>query len=388
MNPEVNINILPDNRIMTIFPYNPLYNAKMRCIKGSRWHETGKFWTAPAGNDVLEKIKKEFSRQEIVIDCSLAEPSPVKERHSSTSWWKGLKESATKELILKGYSPRTRRVYLVHIKRFALYQERTQIEIGPEMVHDYLVNLFERKKASRSYYNVAISSLRFLFKHVLKRDEVWLSIERPRPEHRLPMVMSRDEMMRFLLAQRDLKYKAIFMIIYSSGLRVGEAVKLRVEDIDGDRKLLRVRGGKGRKDRYTILSPLALQAFNDYLGAYKPQGKWLFPGKKEGRHLTTRTVERMFKEVAKRAEIKKDATVHTLRHSFATHLMERGINLRYVQEMLGHRRPETTQIYTHVTRKDLAGIESPLDKLFAIEKNSKNEKSVREIRESSYLNEN
>jgi len=152
--------------------------------------------------------------------------------------------------------------------------------------------------------------------------------------------------------------------------------------------LLRVRGGKGRKDRYTILSPLALQAFNDYLGAYKPQGKWLFPGKKEGRHLTTRTVERMFKEVAKRAEIKKDATVHTLRHSFATHLMERGINLRYVQEMLGHRRPETTQIYTHVTRKDLAGIESPLDKLFAIEKNSKNEKSVREIRESSYLNEN
>ena len=373
MNPEVNISILPDNRIITMFPYNALYNAKMRCIEGSRWHETGKFWSFPGGEDVLEKIKKEFSRQKIIIDCSLAEPSPVKERHKSTAWWKEIKEPATKELILRGYSPRTRGVYLAHMKRFAFYLEQGQKNVGAEVVHSYLMDLFERKKASRSYYNVAISSLKFLFKYVLKLDEVWLSIERPKPEHKLPTVMSKFEVMRFLLAQRDLKYKAIFMLIYSSGIRVGEAVKLRVEDIDGERKMLRVRGGKGRKDRYTILSMVAFQAFNDYLEAYQPEGEWLFPGKNEGKHLTIRAVEMRFTEVAKRVDIKIGATVHTLRHSFATHLMECGINLRYVQEMLGHRKPETTQIYTHVSRKDMTGIESPLDRIFAVENNLKNE---------------
>jgi site-specific recombinase XerD len=360
----------------------------MRCIKGSRWHETGKFWSFPGGAEVLKKIKNEFSGRRIVIDYSLAESPPVKENHGSTIWWKGIKETAKKVLILRGYSLKTRQVYLAHIKRFSLYLEKSQKNLGAEVVHDYLMNLFERKKAVLSYYNVAVSSLKFLFRYVLKLDEVWRSIERPRPEHRLPTVMSKDEVMRFLLAQRDLKYKAIFMLIYSSGIRVSEAVKLRVEDIDGDRKMLRVRDGKGRKDRYTILSTVALQAFTDYLEAYHPEGKWLFPGRNEGKHLTPRAIEVMFKEVAKRAEIKTDATVHTLRHSFATHLIERGINLRYVQEMLGHRKPETTQIYTHVMRRDLAGIESPLDSIFAMEQNLKKEKTVREIQESHHFDEN
>ncbi len=388
MNPEITICILPDNRMITMFPYNSLYNAKMRCIEGSRWHETGKFWSLPYEENVLEKIKEKFSRQNIIIDYSLAEQPQVNERQTNGAWWKEIKETAKKELMLRGYSPRTRRVYMDHIRRFSFYLEKSQKNLGAEVVHDYLMNLLERKKAVLSYYNVAVSSLKFLFRYVVKLDEVWRSIERPKPEHRLPTVMSRDEVMRFLLAQRDLKYKAIFMLVYSSGIRVGEAVKLRVEDIDGDRKMLRVRGGKGRKDRYTILSTVALQAFSDYLEAYHPEGKWLFPGRNEGKHLTPRAIEIMFKEVAKRAKIKTDATVHTLRHSFATHLIERGINLRYVQEMLGHRKPETTQIYTHVSRKDMAGIESPLDSIFAVEKNLKNEKTVREIRESRHFDEN
>jgi len=153
------------------------------------------------------------------------------------------------------------------------------------------------------------------------------------------------------------------MLMYSAGLRVGEVVRLRVEDIDVERKLIRIRGGKGRKDRYTMLSEVALGMLNKYMQKFKPQ-KWLFTGAKPGRHITTRTVQAIFEQACEKANIGKEASVHSLRHSFATHLLESGVDLRYIQELLGHKSSKTTEIYTHVSNKDILRTKSPLDRLF------------------------
>jgi len=153
------------------------------------------------------------------------------------------------------------------------------------------------------------------------------------------------------------------MLIYSAGLRVGEVVKLMIEDIDPERKLIRIKGAKGRKNRYTLLSDVALETLREYWKEYRPR-KWLFPGQDRERHITTRTVDKIFANAYKGAEILKTASVHALRHSFAnTRLLESGVDLRYIQEILGHKSSKTTEIYTHVTTKDIGKIKSPLDSL-------------------------
>jgi len=152
------------------------------------------------------------------------------------------------------------------------------------------------------------------------------------------------------------------MVIYSAGLRVSEAARLKVADIDSDRGLIFVRGGKGRKDRYTTLSDVALDTLRAYWKKYRPED-WLFPGARPGRHITVRTIQKVFAQSRNVAKIRKDVTVHTLRHSFATHLLEEGTDLRYIQELLGHTSTKTTQIYTHVSKQDIGRIRSPLDSL-------------------------
>ncbi len=176
------------------------------------------------------------------------------------------------------------------------------------------------------------------------------NIRRPKKDKKLPVVLSQEEVSKILSSVKNIKHRLILMLMYSAGLRVGEVVKLTVEDVDVKRKLIRIRGGKGRKDRYTILSEVALETFKEYLQKYKPE-KWLFPGQKKDRHISTRTVQAIFERARDRADIKKDATVHSLRHSFATHLLESGVDLRYIQELLGHKHSKTTEIYTHVSTK-------------------------------------
>ena len=167
---------------------------------------------------------------------------------------------------------------------------------------------------------------------------------------------------RLLDAVENLKHRAIILLTYSGGLRLGEVVRLKVEDIDLDRKLVHVRQGKHRKDRYTMLSAVAQKAVQDYRRQYPPE-TWLFPGARPGRHLTERSVQKAFDRACKKANINKRISIHTLRHSFATHLLERGTDLLYIQVLLGHASPKTTQIYTRVTNRDLAKIQSPLDAL-------------------------
>lgn len=176
------------------------------------------------------------------------------------------------------------------------------------------------------------------------------------------MVLNQNEVFNILNALNNYKHKAVLYLTYSAGLRVSEVVQLMVEDIDSKRMLVHVRQGKGRKDRYTILSREALKILKIYKRKYNPK-KWLFYGRDKDKHLSERSVQKIFKKACKKADIKKEVSVHALRHSFATHLLEAGTDLRYIQELLGHKSTNTTQIYTHVSRKDVKRIISPLDQL-------------------------
>lgn len=169
-------------------------------------------------------------------------------------------------------------------------------------------------------------------------------------------------MKKILNATFNVRHKANLMLVYSGGLRVGEIIGLRPEDIDANRELIRIRASKGKKDRYTLLPNVALQTLREYWKKEKPQ-KWLFPSWNKEKHITARTVQKIFQNACRKARINKDVSVHSLRHSFATHLLESGIDLRYIQELLGHKSSKTTEIYTHVGTKNLSAVKNPLDSL-------------------------
>jgi site-specific recombinase XerD len=268
-------------------------------------------------------------------------------------------------LTVRGYSPRTRKVYLGHLRRFLEWcgEGSPQIPANPaERGQAYLLELIRERRISRSYQNQVVSALRFLFEAVLGQPRLAMMIPRPRKEEHLPAVLSPGEVARMLAKARNLKHRALLMLLYSAGLRVGELVRLTPPDLDLERGLVRIRGGKGRKDRYTLLARRAVDAVGLYRDAY-PTDQWLFPGDRSGRHLTTRSVQRVVKNAAAAAGIEKKVTAHTLRHSFATHLLEGGTNLRVIQELLGHKSARTTQIYTHVANSVIESVRSPLDNL-------------------------
>ncbi len=198
---------------------------------------------------------------------------------------------------------------------------------------------------------------------MLKRKFIY-EVKRPRKDKKFPVVLSKEEEVANILSSVDnIKHKAILMLIYSAGLRVGEVIKLKTEDIDSQRMLIHVKGAKGRKDRYSLLSESALKTLRKYWKQHKPV-KWLFHGPNKEKYITIRTAQRIFEMACKRGGIKKEVTIHSLRHSFATHLLESGVDLRYIQEILGHKSSKTTEIYTHVTNTNLAKIRNPLDQIF------------------------
>ena len=208
--------------------------------------------------------------------------------------------------------------------------------------------MVESKKVSTSTLNIIINALKFHYGQILKKKFIY-GVKRPNKDKKLPVVLSREEVKRILGVVSNIKHRAILMLAYSAGLRVGEVVKLKPEDIDVKRGLIHIKGSKGRKDRYTLLSKHVLK---EYWKKYRPQ-KWLFEGAKEGKHLSTRAAEKIFQNACKKAGITKEVSFHSLRHSFATHLLESGTDLRYIQELLGHVHSKTTEIYTHVSTKDL-----------------------------------
>lgn len=267
-----------------------------------------------------------------------------------------------KTLILKKYSPRTVETYTSMFLRFMGYFRGRQIEtITDEEIREYLLYLHQQKGVSDSYVNQAINSVKFYYEKILGRPTRKYYLQRPKGAKRLPEVLSEEEIRSILMSVDNLKHRCILYIVYSGGLRLGEVVSLQLRDIDSQRKCIRIRHGKGRKDRYTLLSEKALKLLRQYVRVYRPR-EWLFEGQ-SGEQYSERSVQEILYRAVKKARIGRHVTVHTLRHSFATHLLEQGTDITYIQELLGHSNIKTTLIYSHVTKRGIDGIRSPLDNL-------------------------
>ena len=340
------------------FPYSKEAVDKIHLIKGRKWHPEGKFWTVPADSNTKMLIKKLF-RGETTDSSQLANITDKSDKKAIVDEYAVLLRFE-EELRLKGYSPKTIKSYVGHVRRFFTYMGDSSQTISIGSIREYTITLLSSNNCSHAYVNQALSALKFLMLNVMKNERRVFDIPRCKKEQKLPEIMSRSEVALVLNSVSNLKHKALLALIYSAGLRVGEVVKLYMTDIDSKRGLVHVKQGKGRKDRYTILSEVAVDILRTYVKKYRPEG-WLFPGADETKHLTERSVECVFREACQKARIYRKYTVHTLRHSFATHLLENGTDLRYIQELLGHANSKTTEIYTHVCEKDIQRIRSPLD---------------------------
>lgn len=332
----------------------------VRALPGRRYDPRRRTWIVPDGRAAIATLTAAFG-----VGALRMTPGPEPEAPADSDPASEVMEKIQDALTVRGYTNPTCKVYLGHLRRFLTWCGAGTPQLPDDPAREgeaYILELIRKKKISRSYHNQLVSALRFLCEHVLGQPRLALEIPRPRKEKHLPAVLSPGEVARMLRKARNPKHRMLLMLLYSAGLRVGEVVRLRPGDLDLERRLVHVRRGKGRKDRYTILAQRAVAALRVYRDAY-PTDRWLFPGDRPGRHLTTRSVQRVVKNAAAAAGIEKNVTAHTLRHSFATHLLEGGTNLRVIQELLGHQSTRTTQIYTHVARSTLESVRSPLDNL-------------------------
>lgn len=273
-----------------------------------------------------------------------------------------LRQRTIEEFRIRNYSRRTQKAYLHQISRFARHISKSPAHATPEEIREYLVYLIVDKRRSAAYVKQAVYALRFLYRHVLDRSDDLPRLPVPKQKRTLPTVLSRDEVVRLFGAVHNLKHRAILMTIYAGGLRVSEAVRLRADDIDSNRMVINIRQGKGRKDRTVMLAQSLLEVLREYWKAYRP-GPWLYPGSRSGRHLSARAVQKICTRAVRRSGLDKRVTVHTLRHSFATHLNEAGADLRVIQVLLGHGNQRTTQRYVHVSPARIMDTKSPLDYL-------------------------
>ena len=265
------------------------------------------------------------------------------------------------DLQLSGAKSSTQRTYLREAQNLAKYFHKSPEQLGEDELKAYLLHLMKERHLSEGTLRFYVAGLKFLYRTTLKREWAVEKIRYPRAKRKLPVVLDLSEVESLFLVTKNLKHKAILMMTYSSGLRVSETARLKLTDIDSKRMMVRIRQGKGGKDRYSILSRRALEHLRHYWRIYRPT-EWLFEGAKKDEPITPHSIQLLFYAARKRAGITKPASIHTLRHSFATHLIEAGTSLHHVQMLLGHRSPTTTTVYLHVSRLNLAQVISPLDR--------------------------
>lgn len=273
-----------------------------------------------------------------------------------------LRKRMLEDLRVRNYSPKTQEIYIRHVARFARHFGRSPDQLTAEDIRTYLVHLVESERVSWSSFNQAACALRFFYLVTLGRGDLVPHIPFPRTPKKLPTVLSTEEVARLLRAVPNLKHRALLITIYATGLRISEALALKVTDIDSERMVITVRQGKGFKDRTVMLSPQLLEVLRRYARQFRPRD-WLFPGSRPDQPIHATVVQRACAQARLVAGLSKPATVHTLRHSFATHLLEAGTDLRLIQTLLGHRSLKTTAIYTHVSAQRLHDTPSPLERL-------------------------
>ena len=281
-----------------------------------------------------------------------------------------LKQRMIEDMQLRNFSERTQESYVRAVGQLAGFCWKSPDQVSDEELRTYFLYLKNQKRLARATTTIALCGIKFFFATTLKRDWTTMNIPRPRAEHKLPVVLSRDEVWRILGAVRDLRHRACLTLIYTCGLRLGEACRLCVSDIQRDRGLIHIRAAKGNKDRYVPIPPTTLSLLGACWKAHR-NPRWLFPrvgrggaqGAQAEEPTPLNTVQQAFRKAMREAGVNKDAHVHTLRHSYATHLLEDRVNLRQIQEWLGHRSPLTTSVYTHLTSTASAQAVGQLNRL-------------------------
>lgn len=271
-----------------------------------------------------------------------------------------LREQMKRSMELKGYSPRTQAAYLRSVEKYAQHYGKSPALLFTEDIKTYLHWIVTTQQPGSSHVNVVYSALKFLYETLLDRTWDFKKIPRTKAFKKLPVLLSPSELKELFAAATNLKHKAMLVTLYAAGLRVSEVANLKVSDIDSKNMSIRVQQAKGNKDRYTLLSEENLRLLRDYWRLCRPK-VWLFPGQHPDKPICTRSVQRAFEKAKQEANIQKDVSVHTLRHCFATHLLESGTSIYHIQQLLGHSSPKTTGIYLHLTRKDVLNIKSPFD---------------------------
>jgi site-specific recombinase XerD len=271
-----------------------------------------------------------------------------------------LRRRMLEDMGIRNLAENTQLSYLQQISAYARHFGRSPEELGPDDVRAYQVHLVEVRKLSPGSVGIATSALRFLYKVTLKRDWAPEDIPMPKKPFRLPVILSREEVMRLLECVESLKHRTILTTAYAAGLRLSEATHLRITDLDSQRMVLRVEQGKARKDRYVMLSPRLLEALRSYWKVARPR-TWLFPGDLPDQPITKGAVEAACQKAHRASGLTKPITPHSLRHAFATHLLEAGTDVRTIQLLLGHRSLATTSRYLKVATSTVCATASPFD---------------------------
>lgn len=350
------------------FKYDQQIINRLKKVTTATWSSSKRYWYIQRDEFKLELFFEQF-RDLAYIDYSAFKntgdkneapeqkhPLPYIHRQQIK-----LPDEYLEKLEQKRYSISTIKSYTAYFKDFIDYFSNRDLDsIEKDEINRYILHLIRSQKISESQQNQRINAIKFYYEKVLGLNREFYNIERPRQKHTLPKIISENDVVRIIESIDNIKHKAIITTIYSSGLRRSELINLRKQDIDFDRNIIFIRGAKGKKDRITILSKTNAALLIIYLKEYSPN-YWLFEGPERGQYNAS-SVGRILHDATERAGINKTITPHMLRHSFATHLLEQGVDMRYIQNLLGHETTKTTEIYTHVSKKSLANIRSPLDR--------------------------
>ena len=388
------------------FENSPSLNGVIRKQAGAKWSQTKKVWYVPLSKENYNKLalalkgKAVIEQQELhkyLAAKKIKEPTPVsptpinekklpvtviKKPAPATNWvnkqvtiYKGgsihkinghVLPAMQQHLKLKAYSPSTIKTYLGEMTQLlTLIKNIPADDLTPEHLKRYLVHCYEKLKLTENTLHSRINAMKFYYEQVLRREKFFWEIPRPKKPFLLPKLLNETELTKLFNALSNKKHKAMLFTAYSSGLRVSEIVNLKIADIDSGRMQILVQRAKGKKDRYVNLSPLVLDILRKYIKEYKPRPSvYLFESEQTLTAYPTRTVQQIFSNAKEKAGIRKEVGIHSLRHSFATHLLDKGTDIRYIKDLLRHFNLKTTERYLHVSKKQLVNIISPFDDLW------------------------
>lgn len=365
-----------------IFSYNTDLSNSIKKIKDARWSQTHKCWYLPITRQHYDWLKeavdkkatidssplKVYLEQKKAVQPLLKDDKVSKQRSLLLIQYPLNQEnlSAFTEyqnmLQLKGYSKNTIKNYCNEFHfMLRLLGKLCVADLTKKHIHSYLLWLIQKKDYSEAHVHTAVNAIKFYFEKVERKERELFDLPRPKKPELLPTILSQNQIIRLFASITNIKHKAIIMTCYAAGLRVSEVVNLKIRDIDSERMMIHVRAAKGKKDRMVPLSKKLLDTLREYFKQYKPKD-YLFEGDKKTAY-STRSVQLILAAAKQKAGIIKKGSIHSLRHSYATHLMEAGIDVRFIQDFLGHNSLNTTMRYTHVSQRNIGNIGSPLDKL-------------------------